>query len=198
MKHLLILALVFATIPLAAQKAPIRFRGAYIGQPLSDYADCTSGKAKKLSGEYRLHGDMCAGKRGAIYNAKVKSSLLSGPKLQGESFDVEDRKIVHIRIYVPNETEWEKTKYDLTEKLGPPVSEVPQVYQNAFGATWAYSRGFWVKDDIVVSAGIKVQTMLGSPMPGLFTNRPSTAGIEVNITDATRAKMPYTTPNSMD
>jgi hypothetical protein len=61
-----------------------------------------------------------------------------------------------------------------------PTSEVPQVYQNGFGARWEYDQGFWVKDNIVVCAGIQVLAGIEKA----FGPGPATEGIQITITDA--------------
>lgn len=170
---------------------PITFRGAFIGEPLSDYVDCSSGKAKSLKEGFKTHGKICEGKRGSVYHTQTKGVL--DPKTAGESFDIENEKIIRIRIYVPREDDWEKVRYDLTQKLGNPVSEIPDVYQNGFGARWEFNQGFWVKENIVAYAGIKAL-----PVQKVFGSGPATAGIEINITDADHAKLPSTTPSILD
>jgi hypothetical protein len=182
-----------ATAVLATDQ--ITFRGAYIGQPLSDWVDCSSGKAKSLKEGFKTHGKLCQGKTGAIMRLKGHTRILSGNgvSFEGEGFFFEDGKIVRIEIFVPDEREWEKVKYDLIQKLGPPSSDIPQVYQNGFGARWEYDQGFWVRDNIVAYAGIKV-----SSMKKVFGNDPATEGIEINITDAQHAKLPATTPSTLD
>ena len=98
---------------------------------------------------------------------------------------------------VPNE-DWEKVRYDLSEKLGPPLEEVPQVFQNGFGARWEYERGFWNKGDVVAYAGVKVETLGHQAINNPFTNQPDLDGIEITVTDAQHAKLPQTRPNSLD
>jgi hypothetical protein len=130
------LALVLMMCACAFAEEPIKFRGAWIGKPLSDYVDCSSGKAKKLVREYRTHGNLCAGS-GFVFHTKTKGFM--DPKTEGESFIFEDAKLVRITLLIANE-DWEKVRYDLTEKLGEPVSEVPQVFQSEFGARWEYDQ----------------------------------------------------------
>jgi len=153
--------------------------------------DCSSSTAKALERGYRIHGNVCDGKRGAVFHTTTKGFL--DVKDQGEVFWFQDQKVTRIQILIPNQ-DWEKVKYDLTEKLGPPSSEMPQVFQNAFGARWEFEQGFWRKGDLVAYAEIKV-------LPGVqkvFGNGPATRGIEVTITDAAHAKLPETTANSLD
>lgn len=164
---------------------PLKFRGAWIGQSLSDYVDCSSGKAKKLNPEYRTHGNLCAGGQGFLFHTKTKGHL--DPKTEGETYIFEDAKVVRITLLIPNE-DWEKVKYDLTQKLGAPSSEVPEVYQNGFGARWELSQGFWVNGDIVVTAGVRSGVL----------NALDTRGIQVIITDTQHAKLPSTTPSTID
>jgi hypothetical protein len=193
MKNLAML-LCLATVTLAADQ--ITFRGAYIGQPLSDYIDCSTGKAKPIKESYKPHGKLCEGKPGTVSRIKYHARILSGNggADEGEMFLFEDRKIARIKIFVPDESEWEKVKYDLTQKLGSPSSDVPQIFQNGFGARWEYDQGFWVNGNTVAYAGIKVSTFGHR----LFSNAPMTEGIEVNITDAQHAKLPSTTPSTLD
>jgi hypothetical protein len=119
------------------------------------------------------------------------------PSPVGEWLLFESQKLVEIKIFVKND-DWAKTKYDLTEKLGQPVSEVPQVFQNALGARWEYPEGFWLKGNTVAVARVKV-----SNEPKTFAilspaDQPITHGIEITITDSDRAKLPSKTPNSLD
>jgi hypothetical protein len=183
-----VLVLFFSSFSFGQSNEPIKFRGAYVGEPVTDLVDCSSGKAKKDG--YKVHGNVCAGKKGYVFHTKIHG--LMNPKEEGERFRVEDGKIAVITILVPN-TDWEKVRYDLTEKLGDPLSEAPQVYQNGFGATWEYDRGFWVNGDTVASAGIKVL-----PVHAVFNNGMATEGIQITIMSAERAKLPNTTPNSLD
>src|SRR5438132_1350312 len=153
----LVLALVVIAAGCAAfaqQSEPIKFRGAYIGQPVSDYADC-SGKGKSLRAGYKLHGKPCTG-LGSIFRTKTKHFMSS--TMEGEGFAFENGKIFRIIIYIPNE-DWDKVRFDLTEKLGDPANEVPQIFQNAFGARYEYEQGFWQKGDIVAFGKIKVATL---------------------------------------
>jgi hypothetical protein len=179
-----------------SQSLPIKFRGAYIGQPLSDYVDCSSGKAKSLKDGYKPHGKLCEREFGVVSRLKMHSRVLSGngSAEEGESFLFQDGKITRITIFVPDESEWEKVKYDLTQKLGPPSSEVPQIYQNGFGARWEYDQGFWVHENTVAYAGVKVSNFGHQ----LFSNAPMTEGIQLTITDAARAKLPSKTPSTLD
>jgi hypothetical protein len=185
-------------VSIAFGEEPIKFRGAWISQPLSDYVDCSSGKAKSLRPDYRPHGKLCAGQRGSISHDKAHARFLGPVTDQGEIFLFENRMLIQIAIFAENEGDWDKIKYDLTEKLGKPISEVPTVYQNAFGARWEYDHGFWVKDRIVASAGIRVEHAGGAAHPGLFSNHPETSGVEIIIMSAERAKLPSTRPNSLD
>jgi hypothetical protein len=174
---------------------PIKFRGAYIGEPLSEFVDCDGGKGKLIKEGYKLHGKLCDGKKGIVYRTHTHGFM--APKTEGEVFTFEDRRLVQIKIEISNE-DWAKVKYDLSQKLGEPQSEVPQVFQNGFGARWEYDQGFWVKQDIVAYAGIKVETLGNEAIRNPFTNQPDTQGIEVTITDAIHAKLPQTRPNSLD
>lgn len=131
-----LLVLLVCCCPLFAQEL-IRFRGAYIGKPLSDFADCSSGKAKVVKDGYKAHGKICEGKAGAI--SRLKNKALLGVVFEGESFTFIDSRIAAITIFVSNQ-DWQKVRDDLTEKLGAPSGEVPQVYQNGFGAHWEYVR----------------------------------------------------------
>jgi hypothetical protein len=106
------------------------------------------------SGRYKLHEKVCEGKTGTVSRLK---SRFGSPTVEGEIFAFADGKLARITINIGN-NDWEKVKYDLTEKLGPPVSEVPDVYQNAFGARREFNQGFWQKDDLVAYAGIKALT----------------------------------------
>ena len=104
-------------VSLAFAQELVKFRGAYLDQPLSDYVDCSGGKAKKLESGYRTHGAICEGKRGIVFHVKTKDFM--DPKTGGEILKFEEQKLVEIKILVPNEV-WEKVRYDLTQKLGPP------------------------------------------------------------------------------
>lgn len=188
------LVVISALSTLLYAQEPVKFRGAYIGQPLSDYADCSSGKPKVPKG-YRTHGKLCDGSHGYVFHTKVVGHL--DPKDSGESFEFDQSKIVRIKIMVPNE-DWEKVRYDLSQKMGEPRSEVPESYQNLYGAKWEFNQGLWVKGDTVAAAGIKVMKLFGSTITDPFSNKPSTEGIEINITNAKRAGLPETRPNSLD
>ena len=189
MKKLFLILLLLA--PLTFAEEPIKFRGAYIGQPISDWVDCSSGKAKPTSDGWKTHGKICEGKRGAVYHIKIRGVM--NPKDEGEILSIEDSKVVEIKIKIPNE-DWDKVRYDLTQKLGEPVSEAPATYQNGFGARWEFNRGFWEKGNIVAAAGIKVLSAIQNPLG----SGPATEGIEITIMSTERAKMPSTTPNSLD
>lgn len=58
-------------------KEPLKFRGAFIGEPLSDFADCPGGKAKSLKDGYKTHGKLCEG-RGSVGRVKVHTRVFSG------------------------------------------------------------------------------------------------------------------------
>jgi hypothetical protein len=193
MKKLMLALLVIAAghAVFAQPSEPIKFRGAYIAEPLSDYVDCSSGKSKIIREGYKTHGKLCEGKRGVVFHTKTKGIM--NPKTEGEGLWFENQKLFRISIMVPNE-DWEKVRYDITEKMGPPTSEVPQVYQNGFGARWEYDQGFWVKDNIAVCAGIQVLAGIEKA----FGPGPATDGIQITITDAEHAKLPSTRPNSLD
>lgn len=182
-------------VSMAFAQEPVKFRGAFVGEPLSDFVDCSSSKAKKLKNEYRLHGNLCAGKRGVVFNTRTKGLL--NPKTEGEAFWFDNSKLIRIQIFVPND-DWEKVRYDISGKMGEPVREVPQVFQNGFGARWEYDQGFWVKGNVVVYAGVKVLTIGGSAVANPLSNGAATSGIEVTVTDAEHAKLPSTSPNTMD
>jgi len=198
MKTLILVLLVLA-IPRRSigqqQSEPIKFRGAYIGEQLSDFVSCDGNKGKSLKPEYKVHGKVCEGRRGVV--AKLKSHGFMNEKYEGEIFAFEDLKLWQITIDVPND-DWAKIRYDLSEKLGEPLSEVPQVFQNGFGAKWEYDQGFWNKGDIVAFAGIKVETLGNQAIVNPLTHRADTRGIEIKITDAQHAKLPQTRPNSLD
>jgi hypothetical protein len=187
------LLVVLASVAFAEE--PIKFRGAYVGEPLSDFVDCSSGKGKLLKEGYKSHGKLCEGKKGVIWRTKIRGFL--NTKEDGDAFMFEGSKLFRIMIFIPNE-DWEKVRYDITDKMGAPASEVPQTFQNGFGARWEYNQGFWSKGDTVVFAGIKVDSVAGQAITSPFSNQPSTRGIEVTITDAEHAKLPSTTANSMD
>lgn len=172
-----------------SQNEPIKFRGAYIGEPVAELVDCSSHKPKSLKDGYKVSGKVCEGKPGVV--SRIKFSNLLSMREEGESFLFADKKLYRIVIFIPHD-DWEKVKYDLTEKLGNPVSEIPDVYQNGFGARWEFSQGMWIKDDLVAVAGTKVDT---APV---FGNRPTSEGIQVSVTDKVHAKLPSTRPNSLD
>jgi len=82
--------------------------------------------------------------------------------------------------------------------MGEPVSEVPTVYQNGFGARWEFDRGFWVKDGIVAAAGVRVENFAGHADTNVLTHQIETSGVEITIMSAERAKLPSSTRNSLD
>lgn len=191
--------LVVLTLTLVAvAEEPVRFRGVYIGEPIAELSvDCSGGKPKKLDSGYKIHGDVCSGKRGIIYRTHAKGGFWDGVKIDGDSFSIVDGKIVSIAIWVPN-NDWAKVRYDLVQKLGEPATEVPDVYQNAFGAKWEYSQGFWSKGELVVTAGIKVDELAGAASRNPFTGQIETRGIQILITDAQHARLPSTRPSTID
>jgi hypothetical protein len=208
LKSQLFALLLFATVcaPITAQDvaAPtqeVKFRGAYLGQPLSDYVDCTSRKAKANAAGYRLYGHLCDGKRGQVVHTKSKG-LLSTQE-DGEILWFDNRSLVNIQIEVPN-ADWEKVKFDLTKKMGEPLSTVPDVYQNGFGARWKFDHGFWRRGDVVAVAGMKVRDGYCGGMLDVLSqtrsqaSQPCSDAIEINITTAQRAGTPDTKPNSLD
>ena len=188
------IAILVFVASLAFAQEPVTFRGTYIGEPLSDFVDCSSGKAKSLREGYKPHGKLCEGK-GTV--ARIKMHGLMNPKGDGEIIFIEEQKVATIKILVPNE-DWDKVKYDLTQKLGEPLSEIPTVYQNGFGARWEFDRGFWVKGDTVASAGVKVAHLGSQAVKNPFTGQIDTEGIEITIMSAERAKLPATRPSSLD
>jgi hypothetical protein len=141
-----------------------------------------------------MRGNLCRDK-GVVFRTKFKHFMSS--TMEGDGFAFQDGKLFRITVYIPNE-DWDKVRFDLSEKLGPPAKEVPQVFQNGFGARWEYEQAFWQKDDVVAFAKIKVATIGGSAIRNPATNLPDTEGIEVTITDAEHAKLPSTLPNSLD
>jgi hypothetical protein len=195
MKKMVLLLLVCS--PLLFAQDAIRFRGAYLGEPLSDFADCSSGKIKVIKQDYKAHGKICEGKPGVISRLKNKAFL--GVVFEGESFTFSESRIVAITIFVPNE-DWQKVRDDLTEKLGAPSKEVPQVYQNGFGAHWEYGQGFWQATDLVAFAKVKVANVGGVTINRPFSNTPQTEGIEVRIMGPEMAKRAKLLPggNTLD
>ena len=198
MKTAVVLPLLLISAALAQTDSsslqPIKFRGAYIGEPVAELVDC-SGKPKALVDGYKVSGKVCDGGKGSVHRVKNRAKL--GVREDGEIFFLESGKVVTIKVLVPND-DWDKVKYDLSQKLGEPSSEAPTVYQNGFGARWEYGKGFWVKDGIVAAAGVKVSHLGGQAINNPFTNQPDTQGIEITIMSAERAKVPNTTPNSLD
>src|SRR5205823_13623728 len=96
-----------------ASADPIRFRGAYIGEPLSDFVGCDDTKGKSLKTDYKVHGKVCEDKPGAVYRWKTKVFLDS--KEEGEAFLFENAKLFRITIHVAND-DWDKVRYDLIQK----------------------------------------------------------------------------------
>jgi hypothetical protein len=173
----------------SSQSEPIKFRGAYIGEALADFVDCSRHQQKSLKEGYKVSGKVCEGKPGAVGRVKFSSFLTM--REEGENFLFRDKILYRIVIWVSND-DWEKVKYDLTQKLGEPVTQMPDVYQNGFGARWEFSQGMWIKDDLVAVAGMQVDT---TPV---FSNHPVSKGIQISITDKTHAKLPSTRLNSLD
>jgi len=190
-----VLMLGISSLCVGQDNEPVKFRGAYIGEPLSEIVDC-SGKPHALKEGYKVHGKICEGQKGSVARVKGHTRILSGndPAEEGEVFLFDANRLLRIKIYVPDESEWEKVKYDLTQKLGEPSKEAPQIYQNGFGAKWEYDQGFWVHGNTVAYAGVKV-SRFGHR---LYSNAPATQGIEITITDAESAKLPSTQPNSLE
>ena len=190
-----LVAAVVVLSSVASAQEPIKFRGAYIGEPLGDFLDCSRSKPIVLKDGYKVHGKLCEGKKGSIYRMHARGVLII--KDEGEVFMFENRSLFRILISVPNE-DWEKIRYDLTEKLGEPKSEVPTVYQNAYGARWEYNQGFWEKGNTVAFAGVRVAHLGSQAINAPLSNQPQTEGIQITVTDAVHAKLPRTTANSLD
>jgi hypothetical protein len=185
-------------VSIAFAQEPVKFRGAFIGEPLSDFVDCSSHKGRPLKEGYKTHGKLCEGKSGSV--SKLKNKAFMGVALDGEVFGFNESRVVTIMIYVAN-ADWEKVRDDLSEKLGPPSREMPQVYQNGFGAHWEYGQGFWQSANLVAFAKVKVANLGGVAINKPFSNTPETEGIEVTITTpeyAKHSKLLSTSPNSMD
>ena len=108
--------LIYACTTSAAE--PIKFRGAYVGQPLSDFVNCDGTKGKALRPDYKVHGKLCQGGKGTVGKMKTHGFLVQ--KLECEEFLFDNLKLSQITICVPND-DWDKIRYDLTEKLGEPV-----------------------------------------------------------------------------
>jgi len=192
LRYLLPAVLVLSSIGFGQE--PIKFRGAYIGEPLSDFLDCSHAKPSILREGYKARGKLCEGRKGSLY--RMHGGLLTNRE-EGEVFMFENRSLFRILISIPND-DWEKIRYDLTEKLGEPKSEVPIVYQNALGARWEYNRGFWEKGETVAFAGIKVAHMGNQAINSPWSHQPQTEGIQITVTDAAHAKLPESTANSLD
>jgi hypothetical protein len=176
----------------------IKFRGAYLGQPLSDYVDCSSGKPKPLEKGYRTHGDLCGGKKAYLFH--TKSHGFWDPQTEGEFFIFENRSVTKITIEVPN-NDWEKVRFDLSQKLGQPTSEAPQEYQNGFGAHWEFNQGFWRKGNVIAYAGMQVSTLghCGGFAAALASSsQPCSEAIRIVITTPERAGTPDSKANSLD
>lgn len=174
--------------------APVKFRGAYIGEALGDFVDCSQHKPIVTRDGYKMHGKLCDGGKGSVY--RMHGHAMSSRE-DGEVFMFEGRNLFRIVISIAND-DWEKVRYDLSDKLGEPKSEVPTVYQNAFGARWEYNRGFWSSGDTVAFAGVKVAHLGSEAINGPFSHQPQTEGIQITITDAAHAKLPESSANSLD
>jgi hypothetical protein len=182
-----------------AQDGPITFRGAYLGQPVSAYVDCSSGKARTIQPGYKTHGKLCRGERGWVYH--TKSVGVWHPRAEGEILEFQGKVLSKIRIELAN-NDWEKLRYDLSQKLGEPSSEPPEVYGNLFGARWEFNQGFWRKGDIVAYAGEKVETIGGCGFADTLSQsrmpHPCSDSIELVITTAQIAGTPDKRRNSLD
>jgi len=93
----LLLSAAFAQTDSSAQ--PIKFRGAYIGEPVSDLVDCSSGKPKVLREEYKAHGK--CGTRMALTRMKSKAHFMGPVTDDGEVFLFEEGKLAQIKIFTP-------------------------------------------------------------------------------------------------
>ena len=193
MKYPLVLLLLTA---FGLAEEPMKFRGAYVGQPLSDWAECSaSGKAKSKLDGYKVHANCIKPGMGIVIHTRARGFM--DPEPQGETFPFENQQLVEIHIFVKSD-DWEKVKYDLTQKFGQPASETPQVYQNLFGARFEYGQGYWTSGTLVAIAKVKVDEH-GSPLANMTgDHRPATRGIEVIVTDAHRAKLPSAMPSTLD
>lgn len=192
LRYLLPALLILSSVSFAQE--PIKFRGAYIGESLGDFLDCSQSKPALLKDGYKVHGKLCEGKKGSIY--RMRGGMLSNRE-EGEIFMFENRALFRILISIPND-DWDKVRYDLTEKMGEPKSEIPTVYQNAFGAHWEYGKGFWEKNDTVAFAGVKVAHMGTQAINSPWTHQPQTEGIQITVTDSAHAKLPESSANSLD
>ncbi len=180
MKKMVLLVLILLLTGFVFGQEPIRFRGAYIGESLSDFVDCSSGKAKALKDGYKSHGKLCEKGMGSI--SRLKNRAILGVKEEGEVFGFNESKLIAIQIFVANE-DWDQVRDDLTGKLGMPVKDIPQVYQNLFGARWEYGQGFWQSGEVLAFAHVKVAELGGRAINQPFTNNPETEGIEITITN---------------
>jgi hypothetical protein len=95
-------------------------------------------EGKLIKDGYKLHGHACES-NGIVSRIKVHGSFAKAASRDGEELYFENQKLVRMKIYVPDD-DWDKVRYDLSQKLGEPVSEPPQVYQNGFGAMGVRSR----------------------------------------------------------
>jgi hypothetical protein len=196
MKTLVLVLLVYCGSMFAQE--PIRFRGAYVGESLSDFVDCSSHKPKVIKEGYKIYGKLCEGKPGAI--SRIKNRAVLSVALDGESFGFNESRLGSITIFVPD-ADWEQVRDDLTAKMGAPLKEVPQVYQNGFGAHWEYGQGFWQTDDLVAFAKVNVASLGGVAVNRPFSSVPQTEGIEIRIMGpemAKRAKFLPSSGNTLD
>jgi hypothetical protein len=105
-----------------------------------------------------------------IARLKNRAPLGLGVIEEGEMFGFQDSKVAVIQIMIAKDG-WDKVREDLTAKLGEPTKEMPQTYQNAFGARYEFSSGFWQATNLVVFAREIVASSGGHGLDSLFGPR---------------------------
>jgi hypothetical protein len=141
---------------------------------------------------FHLHGKLCEEGRGRIENMKHKSrgfldalnenkTVKKANSEDGMEIKFENGKIDSIRIQLPEEAEWENLAADITAKLGKPVDQHGQTFQNKFGARWEFPLSTWEKDGVIATALVEAKTEFDGKAI-------TTAGIKVFITSSAKYK----------
>ena len=190
---LLLTGVVFARAqqdePQQDRSQPIKFRGAYIGEPLADFVTCPGNKP--IDPAFKVHGNLCEEGKGRIENMKSKSrgfmDAMTKKTVQktlshdGVEITVVDGKIDAIRIQLPEETDWDNLAADITAKLGKPIDQRGRSFQNKFGAHYDFPLSIWKRDGVIATAGVDAKAEFNG-------DSITTAGIKVFITSSAKYK----------
>lgn len=181
-----VLALLCTTV-LGQGTQPPKFHGAYLGQPASDYIDCSTGKTmEKWSAGTKGRGrDICDGKVGVIARSK-KIDVLRKYDLDRLFFS--GSKVTSIMITMHSE-KFDVVVADMATKLGrKPDSTDPSTFQNAYGAKWSFNKAMWLG-----VPGVIVEDNVNNEDVPLMAD-----GVAVTVMDANALPKDTNKPNSLD